>query len=1063
MIIESDSVLAAPKPHRTGADVFTLVAEHLKTTSPLLRFSSPQLLQQRISSFVVANTSEDHQHPQPNPEQPSYFLPREKSPHVAEHSALPFLGEQPSVHEGAHPAFLNYDQQGRLKVDGMGIYRNMSRGQSLEGLASAVSTTNPAMIKLPKARSYTELSDSFESLPKNSWIFPFIIACCPPLLLQQFNYLPKLIAEEGKGVAIEQPIRTRPRVASDTDVGALTAGILKGHGHHSSYYLHQDSDHTSHPPFTHPSNKDGPDMYTQQPSPALPFPPSWRSLGRLFLSRDPSWSPWEPKIVYLLDNYLLEATVDGSKVIGFAQLAGAVIRRSPFTDPHHRTRVNTTIGVSSLSRGILGHSTPSRGQQHLSTPFGGGSHFMANKEEVSIALQISCLSTSDGFGARSTFWLTVTHLQDLEILESALMRASRLKVEDVFDLNVVEAQLLGRGKLLYYTCCSPLTLTVTVTIGRFNEVRLAQRKNYRIVDRKVLQRMSLEPSSSLLPFPPPNTTTAATLSDQRRPVFGNEQEDSSESFQLLNLGSNSNDNSQDDLQQMATINNKKGGSSSSSGKKKKGDKKERQYLDEEMVFGDFDLDDDNNNDPSTQTDNLDTTNINQRNSNSNNSSFHEEEQVFSSHSSDPNDHPTDSSSGRKCALKLISKEVFWERVESGKERGDALVREVLAQLILECHQLLGYNVMNLPFALSNAITSSSYSHSLPFVRIFSIFESQTGFALELELMESMDLFDLLAANGPLSEWQVRGIIAQLVDAVSFCNRLGIAHRDIKLSNITFPKKAQAVVATTANGGEEEVPLASMHNHQSGIASEEEEALTPQAASSLLPLPMLTQQQSPRPKEEHLIVKLADFGMAGFVGVDKKLRGRCGTPGYVAPDILHAGVNEPYGLNVDMFSIGVVAYTLLCGYEPFYGQDNQDLLRANRMVEYEFHSPEWDNISEQAKDWIRKALHPHADHRINPEDSKRHVWLTEFFPSQTRPSSNSSSHQTQTTSSSVRYYPSALHPHLSSTTAAPISGIAGAELPWATSHNNHSRVNVPQSYHPHPFGNGDSESAQCILC
>ena len=53
-------------------------------------------------------------------------------------------------------------------------------------------------------------------------------------------------------------------------------------------------------------------------------------------------------------------------------------------------------------------------------------------------------------------------------------------------------------------------------------------------------------------------------------------------------------------------------------------------------------------------------------------------------------------------------------------------------------------------------------------------------------------------------------------------------------------------------------------------------------------------------------------MAGFVAQDGKLRGRCGTPGYVAPDILHAGVHEGYTLNVDIFSVGVVAYILLCG-------------------------------------------------------------------------------------------------------------------------------------------------------
>ena len=61
------------------------------------------------------------------------------------------------------------------------------------------------------------------------------------------------------------------------------------------------------------------------------------------------------------------------------------------------------------------------------------------------------------------------------------------------------------------------------------------------------------------------------------------------------------------------------------------------------------------------------------------------------------------------------------------------------------------------------------------------------------------------------------------------------------------------------------------------------------------------------------IKLADFGMAAAVGRDGLLRGRCGTPGYVAPEILKAGVQQGYGRNVDMFSAGAVIYALLCGY------------------------------------------------------------------------------------------------------------------------------------------------------
>ena len=50
------------------------------------------------------------------------------------------------------------------------------------------------------------------------------------------------------------------------------------------------------------------------------------------------------------------------------------------------------------------------------------------------------------------------------------------------------------------------------------------------------------------------------------------------------------------------------------------------------------------------------------------------------------------------------------------------------------------------------------------------------------------------------------------------------------------------------------------------------------------------------------IHLADFGMSGFIGSDKQLRGRCGTPGYVAPDILNADTNASYGLNIDIFSV-----------------------------------------------------------------------------------------------------------------------------------------------------------------
>lgn len=264
------------------------------------------------------------------------------------------------------------------------------------------------------------------------------------------------------------------------------------------------------------------------------------------------------------------------------------------------------------------------------------------------------------------------------------------------------------------------------------------------------------------------------------------------------------------------------------------------------------------------------------------------------------------------ALKLVSKDIFWRRVKSGSDRPDALAREVLTHAwVWHVAQMRLNNPMD------------KYEHDIPIVKLCGVYESIDGFVMELELMEKLDLYEKLVADGVFNEQDAKQIIRQLIDSIVICNNAGIAHRDVKLSNITFP-----------------VP----NTEDKGKASE-------------------------------LKVRLADFGMAGFMDpITKKLHGRCGTPGYVAPDILNAKVHEGYSIHVDLFSVGVVAYTLLCGYEPFYGTDDQELIRVNKSVEYQFHLPEWGGISMSAKDFIANCLLPHADHRMTAEEAKNHPWL-----------------------------------------------------------------------------------------
>ncbi len=86
-------------------------------------------------------------------------------------------------------------------------------------------------------------------------------------------------------------------------------------------------------------------------------------------------------------------------------------------------------------------------------------------------------------------------------------------------------------------------------------------------------------------------------------------------------------------------------------------------------------------------------------------------------------------------------------------------------------------------------------------------------------------------------------------------------------------------------------------------------------------------------------------MACKINSDGKLEGRCGTPGYVAPEILYADVNEPYDANVDMFSIGVVAYVILSGYEPFEGDDPRSRIKSNKRCKWGFcPCEEWEVVS-----------------------------------------------------------------------------------------------------------------------
>lgn len=176
---------------------------------------------------------------------------------------------------------------------------------------------------------------------------------------------------------------------------------------------------------------------------------------------------------------------------------------------------------------------------------------------------------------------------------------------------------------------------------------------------------------------------------------------------------------------------------------------------------------------------------------------------------------------------------------------------------------------------------------------------------------------------------------QLVEAVALCHSVGVAHRDIKLSNITSPALKLSTSCTPQSPQSSfTAPVEELMAHGSGGS----DGLQFCAQSGTKNLPVSLEDDLPSSTDAHnfsagsnfapydnygnfdsfgsmfmqssptehqggeTIIKLADFGMAGFINDNGLLRGRCGTPGFVAPDILRAGVQEGYHFNVDMFSV-----------------------------------------------------------------------------------------------------------------------------------------------------------------
>jgi serine/threonine-protein kinase RCK2 len=230
------------------------------------------------------------------------------------------------------------------------------------------------------------------------------------------------------------------------------------------------------------------------------------------------------------------------------------------------------------------------------------------------------------------------------------------------------------------------------------------------------------------------------------------------------------------------------------------------------------------------------------------------------------------------------------------------------------------------------------------VQLIDFVELPDYYFIILELLPGGELFHQIVRLTYFSEELSRHVILQVAHAVRYLHETaGVVHRDIKPENLLFypcdfvPSKVKIV-----RKGEDE-------------SKEDEGEFVAGVGSGGIG-----------------VIKLADFGLSKVIW-DSKTMTPCGTVGYTAPEIVK---DERYSKSVDMWALGCVLYTILCGFPPFYDESIEILTEKVAKGQYTFLSPWWDEISVSAKDLVSHLLTVDPEKRYTIDEFLNHPWITQ---------------------------------------------------------------------------------------
>lgn len=186
------------------------------------------------------------------------------------------------------------------------------------------------------------------------------------------------------------------------------------------------------------------------------------------------------------------------------------------------------------------------------------------------------------------------------------------------------------------------------------------------------------------------------------------------------------------------------------------------------------------------------------------------------------------------------------------------------------------------------------------LKLYEFFQDQKRYFLVTELCNGGELFDKIAEEQQFSEIDAAKIIKQILSAVNYCHQRNVVHRDLKPENILMNRDVND------------------------------------------------------PK-----ITIIDFGTSGIFAQGEKMDQKYGTPYYIAPEVL----NNNYDEKCDLWSIGVILYILLCGYPPFNGANDDQIIKRVKQGKYRTDDEEWANISPEAIDLVNRLLTYNPNERI----------------------------------------------------------------------------------------------------